>query len=143
MGWGVDSVSNWNIPTLAIRCCGRGADQRTRLTASGSARGYRMRGKQAFGFQTGEMVRASVPAGKKAGIHVGRVAIRATVFFNIQTPQRVVQGISHRYCKVIQRGDGYGYSLIAPSKEESRYRGDAPRRALSLLSLKAGVCRAN
>ena len=25
----------------------------------------------------------------------------------------LVQGVSHRYCTVVQRGNGYGYSLVA------------------------------
>ncbi len=25
----------------------------------------------------------------------------------------MVQGISHKHCSIIQRGDGYGYSLVA------------------------------
>ncbi|MNU03600.1 hypothetical protein D3C72_2476860 [compost metagenome] len=63
---------------LRIKCAGRGRYQRTRLTAHGFPRGYLMRDKRAFGFQTGDMVKAVVPSGKKAGTHVGRVAIRAT-----------------------------------------------------------------
>lgn len=139
----IDSVSGWQKPTLAIKCSGRGAYQRTRLTASGFPRGYLMRSKRAFGFQTGDMVRAVVPSGKKAGRHIGRVAIRATGSFNIQTAEGVVQGVSHRYCKIMQRGDGYGYSLVAQSTKESGHRGDASRRALSLTGLKADVSRAN
>lgn len=139
----IDSVSGWQKPTLAMKCSGRGAYQRTRLTASGFPRGYLMRSKRAFGFQTGDMVRAVVPSGKKAGRHIGRVAIRATGSFNIQTAEGVVQGVSHRYCKIMQRGDGYGYSLVAQSTKESRHRGDASRRALSLTGLKADVSRAN
>ncbi|MFJ1253308.1 HNH endonuclease, partial [Cupriavidus sp. CuC1] len=106
-------------------------------------RGYLMRSKRAFGFQTGDMVRADVPSGKKVGRHIGRLAIRATGSFNIQTVDGVVQGVSHRYCKIIQRGDGYGYSLVAQSTKESGHRGDASRRALSLTGLKADVSRAN
>nr|WP_301542494.1 RNA-guided endonuclease IscB [Cupriavidus basilensis] len=139
----IDSVSGWQKPTLAVKCSGRGAYQRTRLTASGFPRGYLMRSKRAFGFQTGDMVRAVVPSGKKAGRHIGRVAIRATGSFNIQTAEGVVQGVSHRYCKIMQRGDGYGYSLVAQSTKESGHRGDASRRALSLTGLKADVSRAN
>ena len=41
------------------------------------------------------------------------MAVRATGSFNIQTGDGVVQGISHRHCRVIQRGDGYGYSRLS------------------------------
>ncbi|MBC8741889.1 HNH endonuclease [Paraburkholderia sp. UCT31] len=107
----VGSVEGWRRPTLEIKCAGRGSYQRTRLTAQGFPRGYLTRQKRVHGFQTGDRVRADVLKGKKAGIYVGRVAVRATGSFNIQTPQCVVQGISHRHCKVVQRADGYGYQL--------------------------------
>lgn len=90
---------------------GRGSYQRTRLSKFGFPRGYLMRQKQVKGFQTGDMVKAIVPTGKKAGTHTGRVAVRKTGSFNIQTEQGAVQGISYKYCTVIQRGDGYGYHL--------------------------------
>ncbi|SEQ16914.1 hypothetical protein SAMN05421693_1193 [Ectothiorhodospira magna] len=40
---------------------------------------------------------------------MGRVAIRATGSFNIQTRKGVVQGISHRHCRLLQRADGYAF----------------------------------
>lgn len=107
----VDTLHGWRCPTLAIKATGRGAYQRTRLDRFGFPRGYLTRHKRFHGFQTGDRVVAQVPTGKKAGCHVGRVAVRATGSFNIQTIGGVVQGISHRYCRVLQRADGYGYSL--------------------------------
>jgi hypothetical protein len=105
----VDVVCGWNIPTLGIQCAGRGSYQRTRLDRFGFPRGYLTRRKRHFGFQTGDLVRAEVPFGKKTGTYVGRVAVRASGSFNIQTPQGVLQGISHRYCRLLQRSDGHGY----------------------------------
>lgn len=109
----VGSVQNWHRPTLRIQCTGRGSYKRTLLTAQGFPRGYLMRKKQVHGFQTGDMVKAVVPTGKKAGTHCGRVAVRASGSFDIKTPQGAVQGISHRYCQLVQRNDGYGYQLVA------------------------------
>ena len=106
----VDTITGWQRPTLTIKATGRGGYQRTRVTAQGFPRGYLMRQKQVHGFQTGDLIKAAVPAGKKVGTHVGRVAVRASGNFNIQTSQGVIQGIAHRHCTVIQRGDGYGYS---------------------------------
>jgi hypothetical protein len=74
------------------------------------------------------MVRARVPSGKKAGVHAGRVAVRASGSFNIQTPAGVVQGISHKHCRVLMRGDGYAYSTTSsaePAKERTREAGHA------------------
>jgi hypothetical protein len=73
-----------------------------------------MQGKSAFGFSTGDMVVATIPTGKKAGIHRGRVAIRASGSFNVTTSTGVVQGLAHRHMRLIQRADGYGYSTSTP-----------------------------
>jgi hypothetical protein len=96
------------------------------------------------------MVRADVPSGAKAGIHTGRVAIRASGSFNIQKHQGgkavVVQGISHRHCRVIQRGDGYGYFFNRADntgREQARpTTTDAAHPALYLPALNGGVSRA-
>lgn len=113
----INSISHWEIPTLIVKATGRGCYQRTRLTAHGFPRGYLTRKKQHFGFQTGDMVKANVPTGKKTGLHLGRVAVRLTGKFNIQTPQGVVQGISHNHCTLVQRADGYGYSIVPFRKD--------------------------
>ena len=105
----VSVVTNWQKPSLTIKCTGRGSYQRTRLDKYGFPRGYLMREKSVKGFKTGDLVRAIVPTGKKAGRHTGRVAIRKSGSFNIQTLAGVVQGIGYRHCRLLQRADGYGY----------------------------------
>jgi len=139
----VEAVAGWQRPTLTIKATGRGSYQRTRLTKHGFPRGYLSRQKRHFGFQTGDRVVATVPVGTKAGIHVGRVAVRASGSFNIQTAQGVVQGIGYKHCRRVQRGDGYGYSYIAQQRKESENRGRAAHAALSLPGLNAGVSREN
>ncbi len=109
----VQNITTWQVPTLCVRATGRGSYQRTRLDKFGCVRGYLTRSKSVHGFQTGDMVKAVVPKGKKTGSYSGRVAVRASGSFNIQTSNGVVQGVSHRYCTVVQRGDGYGYSQVA------------------------------
>ena len=117
----VDQVRDWNRPVLAIRATGRGTYSRTRLDRFGFPRGYLIREKRVHGFQTGDWVRAEVPAGKRAGVHVGRVAVRRTGAFNIQTQDATVQGISYRHCRVLQRADGYGYAFQSkPDAEKAR-----------------------
>ena len=106
----VDFVEQWQKPTLEIRATGRGSYQRTNRNRFGFPRGYLTRQKRIHGFQTGDMVKALVTKGKKVGTYVGRVAVRASGSFNIQSSEGLVQGISHRYCTLIQRSDGYGYS---------------------------------
>jgi 5-methylcytosine-specific restriction endonuclease McrA len=110
----VDGLRRWDQPVLRIAAQGRGSYARTRHTAYGFPRGYLSRRKSVHGFQTGDLVRADVLAGKKAGVHCGRLAVRASGRFNIQTSGPVVQGISWRYCTLLQRGDGYSYVQRAP-----------------------------
>ena len=116
----VSGLVTWRRPTLQVKCAGRGAYQRTRLDKYGFPRGYLMRQKAVKGFRTGDLVRASVPApSKKAGCYTGRVAVRASGSFNIQTGEAVVQGISHRHCRILQRADGYGYQRVAVLRASS------------------------
>ncbi|AEM49127.1 MAG: RNA-guided endonuclease IscB [Acidithiobacillus ferriphilus] len=107
----VDAIDAWRQPVLSVKSTGRGSYQRTRLTKHGFPRGYLTRTKSAFGFQTGDMVRAVVTTGKKKGEYLGRVAIRASGSFNIQTGNGLVQHVHHRFCKLVQRADGYGYAF--------------------------------
>jgi hypothetical protein len=100
-----------------------------------------MRGKSVKCFQTGDMVRATVTSGKKVGAYRGRVAVRASGSFNIQNGKDVVQGISYRYCTLVQRADGYGYSFNMDSTI-SAGAGHASRAALSLPDMNVGVSRA-
>jgi hypothetical protein len=113
------TVLGWQQPTLQITANGRGSYQRTRVTASGFPRRYLMRTKSVHGFATGGMVRALVPSGKKQGDYVARVAVRASGYFNLQLATNVVPGVSHKYCRLLQRGNGYGYSRIAPTRKGS------------------------
>lgn len=111
----VASLTGACTPPLSIRCMGRGSRQRTRLTAQGFPRGHLSAAKQHFGFRTGDIVAACVPSGKKVGSYQGRVAVRSSGSFNIQTATGTVQGISHRHCRILQRADGYAYSLQCPT----------------------------
>ena len=111
----VSSATGWRKPTLCIKATGRGSYQRTSLDKYGCVRGHLTRSKSIKGFQTGDLVRAEVTQGKKKGSYIGRVAVRAYGSFNIQTKQELIQGVSYRFCKVVQRGDGYAYCMAAKS----------------------------
>jgi 5-methylcytosine-specific restriction endonuclease McrA len=110
----VDTLTGWRRPILDIRATGRGSYCRTRLDAYGFPRGYCVRQKVVRGFQTGDIVRADVLKGKKTGTYLGRVAVRASGWFNVQTPTGVVQGINVRHCTLVHRSDGYSYRGAAP-----------------------------
>jgi 5-methylcytosine-specific restriction endonuclease McrA len=101
------------LKTLAITATGRGEHCRTNWTKQGFPRGYKLRQKQVCGFKTGDRVRAVVPATlKTAGRHVGRVQVRKSGSFAIKTRERDLDGISAVYVELIQRGDGYDYTVV-------------------------------
>lgn len=93
-----------------IKAQGRGKRLMTRVDRFGFPRQKAKSQKVVYGFQTGDVVRAVVQSGKKAGTHIGRVAVRETGSFNITTDSGTIQGISYKYCKSIQKGDGYAYA---------------------------------
>lgn len=96
---------------LYIKAKGRGSHCRTNINKYGFPRGYLTRHKYHFGFQTGDMVKAIILKGKYKGTYFGEVACRKIGNFDIKNKegQRVVQGISYKYFKVVQRFDGYSY----------------------------------
>jgi len=106
-----NAVAGWKQSVLLIKAMGRGSYQRTRVNAAGFPRGYLMRKKAVHGFATGDIVKADVPKGKKQGTYIGRVAVRKTGSFNIQTKTGTVQGISWRYCQIISRQNGYNLAI--------------------------------
>ncbi len=98
------------IVPLQITATGHGNRQMCRMDKYGFPRTGPKQHKRVQGFQTGDLARAVVPAGRKAGTYVGKVAVRTSGSFNIVTSQGVVQGIPHRFCRLIARADGYSYS---------------------------------
>ncbi|WP_243716722.1 RNA-guided endonuclease IscB [Actinomadura darangshiensis] len=105
------TVTAYPADVLVIACTGRGTHCRTSPDKYGFPRLRLPRSKNVHGFQTGDLVKAIVPAGKKAGSHLGRVAVRTTGWFDITGGRGTVQGISHRHVRLLQRGDGYGYTI--------------------------------
>jgi len=103
------------VPTsvLGITAVGHGRRQLCGTDKYGFPIRHRTRTKRHFGFQTGNIVCAVVPSGKKTGRHVGRVLCRATGSFDIQTRAGRVSGINHKRCGTIHRQDGYHYSKEA------------------------------
>lgn len=115
----VYSLSNWRCRVLQIEATGRGSYQRTRVTKEGFPRGYLPRTRSVRGFRTGDLVRANVPFGKKAGTYIGRVAVRSSGWFNIQSKAGTIQDINYKFCRRLQAGDGYTY-------QQSNNKGDYP-----------------
>jgi hypothetical protein len=107
----VGELTDVRVPalcTLVITAQGRGRYQRTNVDASGFPRGHFTREKRIRGCSTGDLVRAEVPGHlKAAGVHLGRVAVRASGSFRVGK----LDGINARYCRVVQRLDGYDYAF--------------------------------
>ncbi|MFD6095378.1 RNA-guided endonuclease IscB [Nocardiopsis flavescens] len=116
----VDTVTETVGTVLVAGCAGRGTYARTRPDRHGFPRLRLPRTKRHFSFTTGDLVRAVVPQGKKRGTHTGRVAVRASGSFNITTAHGTVQGVGHRYVRLLQRADGYAYTTRKEQGVSSR-----------------------
>lgn len=96
---------------LLIKATGHGTRQMCRTDKHGFPTRYVPRFKFVKGFQTGDIVKATVTQGKKVGTYIGRIAVRSTGSFNISTSLGLIQGISHKYCCPVHGKDGYSYSF--------------------------------
>jgi 5-methylcytosine-specific restriction endonuclease McrA len=94
---------------LLIKAESRGSRQKCLPDPYGFPRTAPKAQKRVFGFQTGNLIEANVIKGKKIGCYLGRVAVRSTGNFNVKVKGKVVQGISHNFCRVLQKADGYSY----------------------------------
>lgn len=95
-----------------IKAQGRGSRQMCRVDRFGFPRTTaKVSTKSVFGFQTGDIVKADVPSGKKEGKYFGRVAVRSNGYFNITTDTGTIQGIGYKNCKLVQKTDGYSYNI--------------------------------
>ena len=98
------SLNTENGQPLPIKAVGHGKRQRQRTNKYGFPIGKASRVKRFLGFQTGDLVRAIVPRGKRVGVHVDRVEIRLR-------PSFVLNGfdVHPKHLTLLQHADGYGY----------------------------------
>jgi 5-methylcytosine-specific restriction endonuclease McrA len=108
----VDAVIGWQRPVLSVKASGRGRYKRTLLNRHGFPRVYFLKTKGVFGFQTGDIVRADITKGKKMGSYLGRVTISSNGMFILNTVIGERMIVNYRFCKLVQRSDGYWYSFI-------------------------------
>jgi 5-methylcytosine-specific restriction endonuclease McrA len=101
---------NPDLIPLRIRATGHGNRQMCGTDRYGFPIRHRTRQKHFFGFQTGDVVRAVITSGKKAGRYTGRVMVRATGNFKLKTDKGAVDGVHHRFLRTIHRKDGYEYT---------------------------------
>ena len=93
---------------LTIKAVGHGKRQRCSTDKYGFPKAHSLRKKTYMGFATGDIVKAIVPKGKYAGVHIGRIVIRHRPSFKLNDIC-----IHPKYMIILQRGDGYDYSLLA------------------------------
>jgi HNH endonuclease len=105
-----EQIAVKGIVPLLITAKGHGSRQMCNVDGSGFPCSKPKGAKRVKSFQTGDMVRAVVPRGKKTGIYTGRVLVRTSGSFDIRTKAGRVQGISHRFCTSLHRTDGYSYA---------------------------------
>ncbi|MEP6490768.1 RNA-guided endonuclease IscB [Microcoleus vaginatus GB2-A3] len=110
----VGKVEELNVLTsqpLLIKAMGHGTRQMCGTDKFGFPIRHKSRKQIHFCFQTGDIVSATVTAGKKIGCYTGRVLCRASGSFDIATTTGRVAGISHKYCRAIHKKDGYSYGF--------------------------------
>jgi 5-methylcytosine-specific restriction endonuclease McrA len=110
-----------NMSIWEIAATGRGSRQQCLVNRFGFPRSMAKQKKRVCGFQTGDLVSAVVPSGKKQGRYFGRVAVRTTGNFNIRTSSGITEGIQAKYCRLSQRTDGYSYLQL---NQEQRFLRD-------------------
>lgn len=106
----VESLDVLTSKPLLIIAKGHGTRQMCGTDKYGFPTRHRSRRQIHNGFQTGDIVTATVTAGKKIGSYVGRVLCLGSGSFDMTTASGRVAGISHKYCKPIHRKDGYAYA---------------------------------
>ena len=98
------------LSPLKIIATGHGSRQMCRVNKYGFQRTSAKQNSRVQGFRTGDIITAVVPTGKKKGIYSGRVAVRASGYFNITSNKVTIQGINHKHCQIIHSQDGYHYN---------------------------------
>jgi len=99
------------VVPLAITAYGHGCRQMCLMNKYGFPRTDPKEKHPKHGFKTGDVVKAIVPSHlKRAGTHEGRMSAKASGSFTIATRAGTVTDIGKKYCRKLQRADGYGYS---------------------------------
>ncbi|MFE4048966.1 RNA-guided endonuclease IscB [Streptomyces sp. YIM B13518] len=109
-----DTIVRCPAQILVAKATGRGSYARTTPDRYGFPRLLRARAKQHFGYITGDLVLATVPSGRWAGTWTGRVSVRARGQHSVATSAGRIN-VSHWNLRLLQRGDGYGYTTQSES----------------------------
>lgn len=108
-----DHLDTHGVVPLLICARGHGNRRMAGLNKYGFPIRHRSRQKRHHSFQTGDMVRAVVKKGKYAGVHTGRVVVRARPSFKLNG-----MDVPASSCIALHRSDGYAYGT--PGKDGAR-----------------------
>lgn len=100
------------VKTLSVTAKGHGKRQRCGTNKFGFPIRHAPSSKFFMGFQTGDIVKASIPNGKYAGSYTGRIAIRFKPSFKLTTGGKSFD-VHPKYLKTIHKADGYASLFIA------------------------------
>jgi len=100
-----EALSVKGVRPLLIKAMGRGTRQMCGTDKYGFPIRHRSRARTFAGYRTGDMVRATVPAGTYKGTHTGKVTIRQRPCFRVCSVD-----VHPKYLVLVQRGDGYDYA---------------------------------
>ena len=95
-------------PILTIKAIGRGHRQVQGNDKYGFPNRKPRRAKRVNGFQTGDLALLIQPKGQHAGVHVGRVTVRADGRFWMRAGNTKIEANWKRF-RLLQRADGYSY----------------------------------
>jgi len=98
-----------HVVPLLITAKGHGHRRMCHTNKYGFPKQHRQRHKQYFGFQTGDMVKVTIPRGKYAGVYVTRITVRSRGAFESRLNGRNVS-FNHKHCTALHHGDGYQYA---------------------------------
>ncbi|WP_017661309.1 RNA-guided endonuclease IscB [Baaleninema simplex] len=93
---------------LLVAAKGHGVRQRCRSDRYGFPRTHAPKAKSFQGFQTGDIVKATIPQGKFAGNYTGRIAIRFRPSFRLNAGVKPFD-VHPKYLTTVQKSDGYEY----------------------------------
>ena len=103
-----------SVIPLLITAQGHGCRRVRNVDRFGFPKGTPKPGGRIKGFKTGDLVRGVVPSGTKMGTYTGRVLVRSRGSFDIVTKAARATDISYKYCRIVQRTEGYRYALGTP-----------------------------
>ncbi len=92
------------VRPLLIKAMGHGRRQMCVPDKYGFPKQHKARQKSFMGYQTGDIVKASIPQGKYQGTHEGRIAIRFRPSFRLNGFD-----VAPKYLTRLHRNDGYSY----------------------------------